>query len=71
MKLPAHTPTPVLAPPLMFTGLGFYELAAWHMYFRNHNELDRCREVEKAVSELPACDQRWIKKLNFYKPINS
>lgn len=68
--LPCHKITPPLQPPLIFTGLGMYELAGWHRYYRLRADNARMKEIEAAVNLLPDVEKYYIRKLNFYQPIN-
>lgn len=69
MALPQHKRQISLNLPLIYDGLGLYELAAWHNYHRKRNDDETCLKIEMAVSKMAHVDRVTISKLNFYQPL--
>ncbi len=52
-----------------FSALSWAGLAAWHSYYRRHGNMEKCREIQTHVSQLPEYGRYWIKKLNYYQEV--
>jgi hypothetical protein len=70
MRLPTHIPPRPIAIPLIYEGLSWCELCAWHDYARRHNQPEICLQIQAVISDLPANDRIAVSQITYYKPID-
>lgn len=70
MKLPSHKPQLPIQPPLIYEGMEWPELSGWHMYHRVRGNEREMALIEAAAGKLSDDSKGWLRKLNYWKPLN-